>query len=79
MKSLYTHIPNREGINASTNHLNKYDTTEVNIQMIQKMLELILDNNYFECDDEYYLQIHGNNYGRFICQHIYGCTRGKYP
>ncbi len=34
VKSLYTNIPNREGINASTNHLNKYDTTGVNIQMI---------------------------------------------
>jgi hypothetical protein len=63
VKSLYTNIPNREGIYASTNHLNKYDTTGVNIQMIQKMLELILDNNYFEFDNEYYLQIHGTAMG----------------
>ncbi len=32
--------------------------------MIQKMLELILDNYYFGFDNEYYLQIHGTAIGK---------------
>ena len=63
IKSLYTNIPNREGIDASTKHLNNHDTTGVNIQMIRSMLELILENNYFEFNDKYYLQTHGTAMG----------------
>ena len=63
VKSLYTNIPNHEGIDASTKHLNNHDTTGVNIQMIRSMLELILENNYFEFNDKYYLQTHGTAMG----------------
>ena len=56
-------IPNHEGIDASTKHLNNHNTTGVNIQMIRSMLELILENNYFEFNDKYYLQTHGTAMG----------------
>jgi hypothetical protein len=45
INSLYMKIPNREGIDASTKHLNSHSTTGVNIQMIWSMLEWILNNN----------------------------------
>ena len=58
VKSLYTSIPNQEGINPSIKHLDKYETTGVNKEMIETMLKLILENNYFEFNDKYYLQTH---------------------
>ena len=84
VKSLYKNIPNHEGIDASTKHLNNHNTTGVNIQMIRSMLELILENNYFEFNDKYYLQTHGTAKGTtmavslptFLC---YGCTGGRNP
>ena len=63
VKSLYTNIPNQEGINASIKHLDKYDTKGVNKEMMETMLKLILKNNYFEFNDKYYLQTHGTAMG----------------
>jgi hypothetical protein len=58
VKSLYTNILKKEEIDASITQLIKHDTTGINTETIQKILELILENNYFQFNDKYYLQTH---------------------
>lgn len=55
VKSLYTNIPSDEGISASINLLQKYSTyPNTNLDVIHDTLELVLKNNYFEFNGQYY-------------------------
>ena len=54
VKSLYTNMPNYEGIKASREVLEKHNTQNYgNINVIRQTL--ILNNNYFEFNGKYYL------------------------
>ena len=66
VKSLYTNIPNDEGIKASMEVLEKHNTQNYgDINVIRQTLELILNNDYvyFEFNGKYYLQTHGTAMG----------------
>ena len=60
--SLYTNIPHDEGIAASIEYLQRYNS-EANTDFLQEILTLILHNNYFEFDNKYYLQTQGTVMG----------------
>ena len=64
VKSLYTNIPNEEGISASINLLKEhYASHNINLDVIHDTLELVLNNNYFEFNGQYYLQTPGTAMG----------------
>ena len=59
VKSLYTNIPTDDGISASINLLKEhYASHNINLHVIRDTLELVLNNNYFEFNGQYYLQTH---------------------
>ena len=64
VKSLYTNIPNDEGIEACIEMLNcdPHDNT-LNTQTIRDILSLVLNNNFFTFNNGYFLQIHGTAMG----------------
>jgi len=78
--SLYTNIPQEEGI---TTVCNAYETfphknsPPIPIRFIREMLQLILKENSFQFNWKHYLQTHGTAMGRKIidgsgfCQHLH--------
>ena len=63
MTSLYTNIPNHEGIIAVADHLRKDPSKGPNASYILDLLNLVLHNMYFEFNDEFFLQIRGTAMG----------------
>ena len=64
VKSLYTNIPNDEGIKACIDMLREYNTINPEIeQSIFNILTLILNKNSFSFNNEHFLQIHGTAMG----------------
>ena len=63
--SLYTNIPNTEGINATASYLSKYRSGDENPtnSSLCKLLELVLTTNNFRFDNKEYLQIGGTAMG----------------
>ena len=63
--SLYTNIPNNEGIEAAAKFLyrNRPATENPTNSSICKLLELVLTTNNFEFDDKEYLQVGGTAMG----------------
>ena len=53
--SLYTNIPNSEGINASVEKVRNDPTAKLPSYRIGKLLELVLHQNYFEFNNQLYL------------------------
>ena len=64
VKSLYTNIPNSEGIQACLDMLKENGMINTELcKPITDMLSLILNNNSFEFNNEHFLQIHGTAMG----------------
>ena len=65
VKSLYTNIPQNEGIqyclDAITQHYGQNLPLQVN--RLRQMFEFILKGNYFEFNNQTYLQVHGTSMG----------------
>ena len=63
--SLYTNIPNDEGITATARYLYKYQAPTKNPTnaSLCKSLDLVLSTNSFKFDNKYYLQIRGTAMG----------------
>lgn len=61
--SLYTNIPHKEGIEACFHFLKKYNNNYPLPRTICNLIQIILENNYFEFDNNYYLQIQGTAMG----------------
>ena len=63
--SLYTNIPNTEGINATASYLFKYrlHTENPTNSSLCKLLDLVLSTNNFRFDNKEYLQIGGTAMG----------------
>ena len=90
VKSLYTNIPNDEGIKACIDMLKEYNTINPEIeQSIFNILTLILNKNSFSFNNEHFLQIHGTAMGSpmaptyanifiFICEPYALVTRWNY-
>ena len=62
VRSLYTNIPHDDGIAASIEYLQRFNS-EANTDFLQEILTLVLHNNYFEFDNKYYLQTQGTAMG----------------
>ena len=65
VKSLYTNIPHDEGINYCSIALHQYYTTNLPIPVIhmRQLISFILKKNYFQFQNNFYLQIHGTAMG----------------
>ena len=64
VKSLYTNIPNDEGIQACIDMFKKHNKTTTELeQSIFEVLTHILKNNSFSFNNEHYSQIHGTAMG----------------
>jgi hypothetical protein len=63
VKSLYTNIPHREGVNAVAQSLENNDGNSFSTRVILKFLNLILNLNNFTFNDDNILQIKGCSMG----------------
>ena len=63
VSSLYTNIPNQEGITAVADQLRKDPTKKGISSYILDLLKLVLHNMYFEFNGDHYLQIGGTAMG----------------
>ena len=63
VSSLYTNIPHSEGIQAAREHLNKRTTQRPPTETICDLINIILQNNNFEFDGQFFLQKHGTAMG----------------
>ena len=75
VKSLYTNIPNDEGIQAVKDYISKSDVNKMK-PVITAFPRLILTLNNFSFDDASYLQVSGVSMGHemcsSLCKFIYG-------
>ena len=65
VKSLYTSIPQNEGIECCLYAINEHyqGTPPLDIKHLQQMFEFVLKHNYFTFNDKFYLQTHGTAMG----------------
>ena len=63
VKSLYTNIPNDEGIKACIDMLEDYNHHDTHTEHRTEILSIILNQNFFTFNNEYFLQIHGTTMG----------------
>ena len=68
--SLYTNIPNREGINATMDQIRHNPQAKIPANKIGKLLEMVLHMNHFEFNKELLLQVVGTAMGS-ICAPSY--------
>ena len=66
VSSLYTNIPNREGILAVAAHLRQDRTKDPIIPFLLKLLELVLHRMNFEFNENHYLQVGGTAMGTAV-------------
>ena len=66
--ALYTNIPHDDGIQKIKEFLKKHDAPQGEIILIDTLLEHILKKNYFEFNNEFYLQISGTAMGTRCAQ-----------
>lgn len=63
VKSLYTVIPNADGLNALRHFLDKRPILDPPTDTLIRLAELVLTLNHFEFNDEYYTQVRGVSMG----------------
>lgn len=64
VKSLYTHIPQQEGMEAVSTKLKECVTlSNRDIHFLMSLFDIILTKNYFKFGTEYYLQLQGRSMG----------------
>ena len=61
--SLYTNIPQEEGIKACTSALSRSGHTTPPIRDLESLMKLVLTKNNFSFMDKHYLQVHGTAMG----------------
>jgi hypothetical protein len=71
--SLYTNIPNEDGIAAIATLLNDSPDPDMPTPFLLKLLKLVLSKNYFIFNGEYYLQIGGTAMGTKLAP-SYACS-----
>ena len=62
VSSLYTNIPHHDGLEAALNSLAEHrdhDPIRPPIQILRELMSIVLKNNIFEFNGEYYLQLQG--------------------
>ena len=66
MSSLYTNIPHTDGIKASVDALKQDQNPHPlhpNAELLEEMLSIVLKNNVFEFNQDYFLQLQGTAMG----------------
>ena len=63
VKSLYTIIPNADGLKALRHFLDERPILDPPTDTLIRLAELVLTSNHFEFDDEYYTQVSGVSMG----------------
>ncbi|XP_070548794.1 uncharacterized protein [Ptychodera flava] len=61
--SLYTNIPHQYGITAVKEALREHNISTPNPDLIAEMLEFILTKNFFQFNNEFFLQLQGTAVG----------------
>ena len=61
--ALYTNIPHEDGIQKVKDFLKRHNALQEELILVETLLEHILKKNYFEFNNEYYLQISGTAMG----------------
>ena len=61
--ALYTNIPHEDEIRKVKDFLKKHQASKEELTLVETLLEHILKKNYFEFNNEYYLQISGTAMG----------------
>ena len=61
--ALYTNIPHQDGIEKTKKFLTKHGASQAEISLTTTLLEHILKKNYFQFNNEHYLQISGTAMG----------------
>ena len=79
--SLYTNIPNTEGLRAAFKLLTKYrpqlDVRPSNLNLV-KLLEMVLTKNNFQFNGDHYLQIGGTAMGTKAAPGLANCFMGNF-
>jgi hypothetical protein len=76
--SLYTNIPNKEGIDAVLHHIRRDHSAKIQAQKIGKLLELVLHCNHFEFNNKLYLQIGGTAMGTRVAPSLANLFLGRF-
>ena len=76
--SLYTNIPNFEGINSVVEQVRNDPDAEIPANQIGKLLEMILHMNHFEFNKKLYLQLIGTAMGTKCAPNFAGLFLGKF-
>ena len=75
--SLYTNIPNHEGIVSVTDMLRENYSKKVSLKSLQKLLKAVLHMNNFEFNGKHYLQIGGTAMGTRVAPSYANIFMGK--
>ena len=83
VSSLYTNIPNHEGMLAVAAHLRQDRTKDPISSYILQLLKLVLHRISFTFNDQHYLQIGGtamgHSPGTYLCKPVYGQIQNQGP
>ena len=78
VSSLYTNIPNREGILAVATHLRRDRTKDPITPYILQLLELVLHNTNFTFNEDHYLQTGGTAMGTALAPNYANLFMGRF-
>ncbi len=80
VSSLYTNIPNEEGLTSASSFLNRHRTGDArpsNLHLVH-MLKMVLTMNNFEFNGEHYLQVGGTAMGTKVAPSFANCFMGEF-
>ncbi len=77
VKSLYTNIPNDEGIQAVLEHVLRDKNRTLEVRWIRDLLRLVLFKNNFEFNNHHFLQIGGTAMGTKVAPSLANLFMGK--
>ena len=80
VSSLYTNIPNNEGLEAASNFLNRHraDAERPSNLHLVHMLNMVLTMNNFDFNGEHFLQIGGTAMGTRVAPSFANCFMGEF-
>ena len=76
--SLYTSIPNQQGMDAVLDHINDDPTAPIPQRYMEKLMDLILKRNHFEFNGKLYLQTGGTAMGTRFAPSFANIFMGKF-
>ena len=79
VSSLYTNIPHEEGIQSALHFLSNHKESnkhpeQPNPEVLGELMNLVLKNNVFKFNEQFYLQIQGTAMGTKLKWHQHNCA-----